>query len=227
MADLVQAAIGDLGKNVNGSTSSDPDLRATIRACPRTGLVQSSRWFSRVHERSSVRLHRTIPSRGKGFGWKAAIHPEDLVGLTEKWDALRNLRKPGQREVRLRRSDGTFRRFLLRCQPLRDSTGSVVRWYGTAVDNENRKQRETLWIAEKQTLAMIANDANLRDILNRLCSCIDCQVWPSVTTVMVMDRDGTRLSHAGGPFPLHRDGFAQLTQYRSQQIAVYVALQRF
>ena len=199
MADLVQAAIGDLGKNVNGSTSSAPDLRATIE------LVPALAWCSRPDgsvEFTNARLYDYTglsPQEAKGSGWKAAIHPEDLVGLTEKWDALRNLRKPGQREVRLRRSDGTFRRFLLRCQPLRDSTGSVVRWYGTAVDNENRKQTETLWIAEKQTLAMIANDANLRDILNRLCSCIDCQVWPSVTTVMVMDRDGTRLWHAGGP----------------------------
>jgi hypothetical protein len=100
-----------------------------------------------------------------GSGWKAAIHPEDLLGLIEKWDALRGLIKPGQCEVRLWCSDGTFRRFLLRCQPLRDATGSVVRWYGTAVDTENRKQKETLRVAEKQTLAMIADDANLKDNL--------------------------------------------------------------
>src|SRR5271163_832975 len=156
MAGLMQAAVGDLGKNVNESTSSDPDLRATIEFVPELA------WCSRPDgsiEFTNARLYDYTglsPQEAQGSGWQAAIHPEDLAGLIDQWAALRNLCKPGQREVRLRRSDGTFRRFLLRCQPLRDSTGSVVRWYGTAI--EIRKQTEALRTAEKQTLAMIAND---------------------------------------------------------------------
>jgi formate hydrogenlyase transcriptional activator len=75
----------------------------------------------------------------------------------------------------------------------------VIRWFGTAVDIENRKQKETLRVAEKQTLEMIADDASLKDILNHLCTCIDVQVWPSVTTVLLMDPDGTRLWQGAGP----------------------------
>jgi len=77
-----------------------------------------------------------------------------------------------------------------------------ARWFGgngTAVDIENRKTDGTLRIAEKQTLEMIANDGSLKDILNHLCTCIDVQVWPSVTTILLMDPDGRRLWQGAGP----------------------------
>jgi formate hydrogenlyase transcriptional activator len=195
----VQTLSENSEKGVGELMSSDADLRASIDAVPELA------WCNRPDGSIEFTNRRWYDYTGlscqeaHGSGWKAAIHPEDLLGLIEKWDALRTLGKPGQCEVRVRRSDGTFRQFLLRCLPLRDATGSVVRWFGTAVDIENRQQKETLRVAEKQTLAMIANDANLRDILNHLCSCIDGQVWPSVTTVLLMDPDGTRLWQGGGP----------------------------
>ena len=90
-------------------------------------------------------------------------------------------------EVRLRRSDGIYRWFLIGVNLSVTEPALVVRWYATAVDIENRKQTETLRVAEKQTLKMIADNASLKDILNHLCTCIDVQVWPSVTTVLLMD----------------------------------------
>jgi formate hydrogenlyase transcriptional activator len=53
--------------------------------------------------------------------------------------------------------------------------------------------------AEKRTLEMIADGASLRDVLDQLCSAIDVQVAPSVTTILLMDADGKRLCHGGGP----------------------------
>src|SRR6266853_6458650 len=45
------------------------------------------------------------PEEAHGGGWKAAIHPEDLPILMQKWQALRDAGKPGECEVRLRRFD--------------------------------------------------------------------------------------------------------------------------
>jgi formate hydrogenlyase transcriptional activator len=75
----------------------------------------------------------------------------------------------------------------------------VVRWYAAATEIEQRKQVETLRAAEKHTLEMIADAASLRDVLDQLCSSIDVQVAPSVTTIMLVDRDGKRLWQGGGP----------------------------
>jgi formate hydrogenlyase transcriptional activator len=55
-----------------------------------------------------------------------------------------------------------------------------------------------LQAAEKRTLEMIADGANLRDVLDQLCGIIDVQVAPSVTTILLMDADGKCLRHAGG-----------------------------
>lgn len=45
---------------------------------------------------------------------------------------------------------------------------------------------------------MIADGASLRDVLDQLCSAIDVQVAPSVTTVLAMDAGGKCLRHGGG-----------------------------
>jgi addiction module HigA family antidote len=133
-----------------------------------------------------------------GWGWKPAIHPEDLPGL-ENWEAVRGSDKPDEMEVRLRRSDGIFHWFLFRSEPLRDKTCSIVRWYGTATDIEDQKRTELLRAAEKRTLEMIADGASLKEILNQLCRSIDVQVSPSVAAVLLMDPARKRLWQSAGP----------------------------
>jgi PAS domain S-box-containing protein len=57
---------------------------------------------------------------------------------------------------------------------------------------------ESLLAAEKRTLRMIADGAILRDILNDLCSSIDVEVSPVMSTVLLTDPDGERLWHTAG-----------------------------
>jgi GAF domain-containing protein len=45
---------------------------------------------------------------------------------------------------------------------------------------------------------MIADGASLKDILNDLCSSIDVEVSPVISTVLLMDPDGERLWHTAG-----------------------------
>src|SRR5205807_4469982 len=85
-----------------------------------------------------------------------------------------------------------------RREPLHDRTGTLLRWYGTAADIENRKQGDALRAAEKRTLEMIADGASLKDVLDLLCTSIDVQIAPSVTTVLLIDADGKRLWQGGG-----------------------------
>jgi formate hydrogenlyase transcriptional activator len=61
------------------------------------------------------------------------------------------------------------------------------------------RQPELLYAAEKRTLEMIADGASLIDVLDQLCSVIDVQVAPSVTTILLIDAEGQRLCHGGGP----------------------------
>ncbi|MGC2202233.1 MAG: PAS domain S-box protein, partial [Stellaceae bacterium] len=84
------------------------------------------------------------PEQALGWGYTAAIHPEDL----ERWFAQRPARISAglafEDETRFRRADGEYRQFLTRLTPLRDEAGNIVKWYGTATDIEDRKRVEAL-----------------------------------------------------------------------------------
>jgi PAS domain S-box-containing protein len=135
--------------------------------------------------------------QSQGAGWETAIHPEDLPGLLSKWEESRDY-VADMCEARLRRFDGVFRWFSLRREPLLDESGSVARWFGTGFDIEPIRQRETLHAAEQRTLELIADGASLKDVLDQLCSSIDVEVAPSVTTVLLRDPDRECLWHGGG-----------------------------
>jgi PAS domain S-box-containing protein len=97
--------------------------------------------------------------QAQGWGWKAAIHPEDAAELVATWKHVVAEGVPGEAEARLRKSDGTFRWFLIRIAPLLDDHGRIARWYGTNTDIEERKQAEQarLRANDRLRLAMAAS----------------------------------------------------------------------
>ncbi len=109
----------DLENALLESRESEAQLRRIIDTIPTLAwcnLPDGSNEFlnKRWHDYTGL-----SPEEAHGWGWKAAIHPEDLPMLMQKWEALRDADKPGECEVRLRRFDGAFRSFLCRVEPLR------------------------------------------------------------------------------------------------------------
>jgi PAS domain S-box-containing protein len=76
------------------------------------------------------------------IGWPRAFHPDDKKAMLIKWSAIRESERPGSLEARLRRFDGKYRWFLFQAEPLRDKSGKIVKWYGSATDIEDRKLAE-------------------------------------------------------------------------------------
>lgn len=101
--------------------------------------------------------------QARGSGWTVAVHPDDLSVLDDAWKAMVADGRPGEAEARLRRSDGVYRWALFRANPLRDASGTIVKWYGTNTDIDDRKRtEETLkrseaFLAEGQHLARMGN----------------------------------------------------------------------
>src|SRR5579862_1606499 len=105
------------------------DARLVVDAIP--GLAWSSRsdgsvefFNARWYEYTGLSSEESL-----GWGWKAAIHGDDLALLLDRWEASDAQSGRGC-EVRLRRSDGDFQWFLFRQEPVCDQAGAVVRWYG-------------------------------------------------------------------------------------------------
>lgn len=87
---------------------------------------------------------------GREFGniW----HESDRDGLRQAWQRALERGDPFEYEGRLRSAAGTFRWHLSRALPIRDSLGTIERWYGTLTDIEDHKRTE----AALRTLADVS-----------------------------------------------------------------------
>ena len=102
--------------------------------------------------------YTAIPEdEARGQGWQAAVHPDDLPKLTEKWAEIVVSGKGGAFEGRLRRRDGVFRWFLARFEPVRNGAGEIVRWYGTSTDIDALKQAEAKLREDERALRRITD----------------------------------------------------------------------
>jgi PAS domain S-box-containing protein len=97
--------------------------------------------------------------QASGWGWEVAVHPEDLAGVLDQRRAILAAGKPAEMEARMRRADGEYRWFLTRTHPLRDSSGTIIRWYTVHIDIQDRKaaedalRRSETYLAEAQLLS--------------------------------------------------------------------------
>ncbi len=78
----------------------------------------------------------------RGDGWQSMLHPDDRKRVLKAWHESVTNGTPYEQEERHRGANGTYRWFLARGVPLRNSEGCIVRWYGTNTDIEDRKQVE-------------------------------------------------------------------------------------
>ena len=134
-----------------------------------------------------------------GPGWKAAVHPDDLPRLLQQWQTQPELDDAGEHEVRLRRSDGVFRWFSIRREPLHDQAGALLRWYGTATDIEDRKCAEDLAAGEKRLLEMVTSGHSMQGILEALCQFVESMASGCYCSVVLVDPSGTCLEHGAAP----------------------------
>ena len=77
-----------------------------------------------------------------GWRWMEALHPDDREPTRQFWTESVAGRQPYDVEYRVRRSDGTYGWFKTRGTPIRDSDGTIVKWFGTCTDITDRKRAE-------------------------------------------------------------------------------------
>ncbi len=69
-----------------------------------------------------------------GWGWMSVIHPDDLSFASENYQAILDGGKGGEFEARKKRTDGVYRWYLMRMQPVKNAAGELQLWVGTATD---------------------------------------------------------------------------------------------
>jgi PAS domain S-box-containing protein len=77
-----------------------------------------------------------------GWQWLEFLHPDDRERTRLAWQAAIEQDSDYDLEVRLRRFDGVYRWFKTRGVRIRDSEGTVVKWFGTCTDITDSKKTE-------------------------------------------------------------------------------------
>lgn len=80
--------------------------------------------------------------QASGWGWLAALHPDELPRVLEYYREHLRSGEPGEMEMRMRRFDGEYRWFLVRGVPNRDEHGEILNWYGNSTDIDDWKRAE-------------------------------------------------------------------------------------
>ena len=78
----------------------------------------------------------------KGWGWTLVHDASLLPDVLGRWRAALDSGEPFEIIHPLKGGDGSYRMFLTRVEPLKDSTGRVVRWFGTNTDISDQARIE-------------------------------------------------------------------------------------
>ncbi|MFN3433280.1 MAG: PAS domain-containing protein [Sphingomonas sp.] len=81
----------------------------------------------------------------EGYGWSAAVHPDDAAPTVVAWEAAVAAKSVFIFEHRVRRHDGAWRNCLIRALPITDASGDIVEWVGVHTDiTEQRAAEQSL-----------------------------------------------------------------------------------
>jgi PAS domain S-box-containing protein len=93
----------------------------------------NQRWL----DYTGLPLHKSL-----GWNWQQIVHPEDLSQTLEIWTTGLRTGNPIQLQYRLRRFDGVYRWHIGQALPQRNANGTIVKWFGTCTDIDDRKRAE-------------------------------------------------------------------------------------
>jgi PAS domain S-box-containing protein len=145
--------LADLGRVFNDTARRLQDLYATLQQSEdRLRLVidtiPAHVWSTRPDGSVDFINRRWLETSGvdvedtRAWDLGSTVHPDDLARYVNEWRAALATGQPMESEVRLRQADRKYRWWLTRNVPLRNDVGNIIKWYGTAIDIEDRKRAE-------------------------------------------------------------------------------------
>ena len=156
----LENAFEEIQRKTEAARQSERELRDVVNTVPaHVWRTSSEGQVDFVNERW---LQFTGLALEEAFGWKweAVLHPDDRTRFVADWHTAVKNGQAMESEARVRRADGEYCWWFIRNVPLRDETGKLVRWYGTAIDIEDRKRAEqALRKSEERWRSVFENSA--------------------------------------------------------------------
>ena len=150
--------INDLRMAQQQLRQAERELRATIDTIP------AHIWSCLPDGTSDYFNRRRVEYTGPAIDFFDIVHPDDRADHDEKWDRSIRTGRPFDVENRLRRFDGTYRRFLGRAEPLRDEQGNIIKWFGTNTDIDDLRRTEEALQNAQAELAHVSRISTLGEL---------------------------------------------------------------
>ncbi len=141
-ASKVARDITDRKRAATALSESEERFRTMANSMPQLAWIARADGFIYWYNRRWYEYTGKTPEEMEGWGWQSVHDPVALPEVMASWPAAIAAGTAFEMEFPLRGVDGSFRNFLTRGEPLRDSTGRVVQWFGTNTDVTSLKQAE-------------------------------------------------------------------------------------
>lgn len=135
-----------LYNNITGRTRSQEALRESesrfhilTDAIPQVIWTNDATGYANYFNQRWYEYSGLSFEQSAGLGWQAIVHPDDAPASIAKWTSALKKGDIFDTEYRLRKHDGSYCWFIGRNVPLKDDTGKVTGWFGSATDIEALK----------------------------------------------------------------------------------------
>ena len=122
---------------------SESFYRQTLESVPGMTFTTRPDGYCDYQSQQWVDFTGVPMSEHLGDGWSKLLHPDDRPRAYAAWCAAVEGRGPYDLEYRVRRHDGVYEWFKVCGRPIRDDTGTIVRWFGTAANIDSLVKAQT------------------------------------------------------------------------------------
>jgi PAS domain S-box-containing protein len=127
------------------------------------------------------------------------IHPDDQARNIEQLERASCEKTGFEFDYRIIHPGGEVRDIHTIGHPVFSPSGDVVEYVGTVIDITERKLAEALRDGESRILEMIARDAQLEEILEKLVRVVEAQFAGLLCSALLLDEDGQHVRHGAAP----------------------------
>jgi PAS domain S-box-containing protein len=127
------------------------------------------------------------------------IHPDDQAKTVEQLEGASRGKTEFAFDYRIVHPGGEIRDIHTVGHPVFCPSGDLVEFVGTVIDVTERKRAEALRDGESRILEMIARDAPLEEILEKLVRVVEAEFAGLLCSVLLLDEDGQHVRHGAAP----------------------------